>query len=153
MISAPDRSEAAEYYFKYIDRVPPGDICVILEQQGQDTLALMRGISEAQSRQRYADGKWSIREVLAHINDTERLFVARAFWFAHRSRVSISTSQPAPPAPTIVRGQATSTSFATFARRRSLSSAIYPRKAGLATVLRATTRSAFARSPIWRPDT
>ena len=82
MISAPDRSEAAEYYFKYIDRVPPGDICVILEQQGQDTLALMRGISEAQSRQRYDDGKWSIREVLANINDTERLFVARAFWFA-----------------------------------------------------------------------
>lgn len=82
MTSAPDRSEAAEYYFTYIDRVPAGDICAILDQQRHETLALMRTISEAQSQQRYAADKWSIRQLLSHINDTERLFVARAFWFA-----------------------------------------------------------------------
>lgn len=81
-MSRPDRSEAAAYYFTYIDRVPSGDICRILEQQGDETIALMRNITEEQSRQRYAADKWSIRQLLGHINDTERLFVARAFWFA-----------------------------------------------------------------------
>jgi len=78
----PDRSEAAEYYFSYIDRVPAGDICDILHAQSAETLALFRGITEQQSRERYAPDKWSIRQLLSHINDTERLFVFRAFWFA-----------------------------------------------------------------------
>jgi DinB superfamily len=82
MIGYPERTEAAEYYFRYIDQVPRGDICTILAAQHQETLAELRGISEERSRHRYAPGKWSIREVLGHINDTERLFVARAFWFA-----------------------------------------------------------------------
>jgi uncharacterized damage-inducible protein DinB len=78
----PDRSEAAEYYFTYIDKVPPGDICAILEQQLTETPFALAGISEDQSLSRYAPGKWSLREVLGHVNDCERLFVARAFWFA-----------------------------------------------------------------------
>jgi hypothetical protein len=82
MISHPERTEAAEYYFRYIDQVPNGDICAILAAQHQETLAELRGISEDRSRHRYAPDKWSIRELLGHINDTERLFVARAFWFA-----------------------------------------------------------------------
>jgi hypothetical protein len=43
---------------------------------------MLEAISEEQSLHRYAPGKWSIREVVAHINDTERLFTFRAFWFA-----------------------------------------------------------------------
>jgi hypothetical protein len=82
MIGHPERTEAAEYYFRYIDQVSSGDICAILAAQHQATLAELRGISEDRSRHRYAPDKWSIREVLGHINDTERLFVARAFWFA-----------------------------------------------------------------------
>ena len=82
MITAPDRTEAAPYYFTYIDQVPSGDIRVLLEAQSGETLALLRRISEETSLVRYAPGKWSIREVLGHINDTERLFVSRAFWFA-----------------------------------------------------------------------
>jgi hypothetical protein len=78
----PDRAEAAEYYFTYIDQVPPGDICEILERQLRATSAALQAISENDSQRRYAAGKWSIREVLGHINDTERLFVSRAFWFA-----------------------------------------------------------------------
>ena len=81
-ISAPDRSEAAEYYFTYIDQVGCGDICAILEAQLSETLVLLNRISEEQSRNRYAPGKWSIRQVLGHVNDTERLFVFRALWFA-----------------------------------------------------------------------
>jgi hypothetical protein len=80
--TAPDRSEAADYYFTYIDKVPAGNVCEILEAQLSDTVALLRSIPEEQSLGRYAPGKWSIREVVSHVNDTERLFVFRAMWFA-----------------------------------------------------------------------
>jgi hypothetical protein len=82
MTTAPDRTEAAEYYFTYINQVPAGDVCEILEAQRDELLEALRGISEERSRHRYAPDKWSIREVAGHINDTERLFVFRAFWFA-----------------------------------------------------------------------
>jgi hypothetical protein len=82
MITTPDRTEAAEYYFTYIDQVPGGDICGILEAQLAETLALLHGISEEQSLHRYAPEKWSIRQVVSHVNDTERVFAFRAFWFA-----------------------------------------------------------------------
>lgn len=82
MTTAPDRTEAAEYYYTYIDQVPPGDILGILEGQLPTTVALYGDISEQQSLHRYASDKWSIRETLSHLNDTERLFVFRAMWFA-----------------------------------------------------------------------
>ena len=81
-ITRPDRGEAAEYYFKYIDRVGDGHILDTLERQGHEAAAELERISEERSQHRYAAGKWSIREVLGHVNDTERLFVFRAFWFA-----------------------------------------------------------------------
>jgi hypothetical protein len=77
-----DRSEAADYYFTYIDQVGEGDICRILEAQFPETLSVLRGISDAKSLCRYAADKWTVREVVSHVNDTERLFVSRAFWFA-----------------------------------------------------------------------
>lgn len=80
--AVPDRTEAAEYYFTYIDQVGPGDICQILEAQADETLGLLHGIPEAQSLHRYAPDKWTIRQVLSHVNDTERAFVFRALWFA-----------------------------------------------------------------------
>jgi DinB superfamily len=79
---APDRTEAAEYYFTYIDQVPAGDICAILAAQATETRALLHDISDDQSLVRYAPDKWSIRQVVSHLNDTERLAVFRAFWFA-----------------------------------------------------------------------
>ena len=78
----PDTTEAAEYYLTYISKVPDGDICVTLERQQAETLALLRGISDEQSLHRYAPDKWSIREVVGHLNDTERVFAFRALWFA-----------------------------------------------------------------------
>ena len=80
----PAPQEAVPYYATYIDKVPAGDIRVTLEAQLEETRALLLGIGEEKSRHRYAPGKWSLREVLSHINDTERLFVSRAFWFARR---------------------------------------------------------------------
>lgn len=78
----PDRDEAAEYFFKYIDLVPDGDVVAFLESQRTEVLALLRGVTQEQSRHRYAPGKWSVSDVVAHLNDCERLFAFRAFWFA-----------------------------------------------------------------------
>jgi len=81
-MSRPERSEAAEYYFTYIDKVPDGDILRILEVQSGELAALLESIPEGRCEHRYAPDKWSIREVVSHLNDCERLFVFRAFWFA-----------------------------------------------------------------------
>ena len=79
----PDRTEAAEYYYTYIDQVSrDGDIRRILEAQLGDLVALLKDVSEEKSFYRYAPGKWSIREAMSHINDTERMFTFRALWFA-----------------------------------------------------------------------
>ena len=78
----PDRTEAAEYYFTYINQVPAGDICEILAGQATETVTLLRGITEERSLYRYAPDKWSLRQLVSHVNDTERVFVFRALWFA-----------------------------------------------------------------------
>jgi DinB superfamily len=82
MTERPDRTEAAEYYFTYIDQVGVGDIRDILERQLGDTVALLEGISEEKSLHRYAPDKWTIRQAAGHVNDCERLFTFRALWFA-----------------------------------------------------------------------
>ena len=82
LIAAPDRTEAADYYYTYIDQVSAGDIRVTLEAQLDSTLAILGAISEPQSLHRYAADKWSIRQLLSHVNDTERVFTFRALWFA-----------------------------------------------------------------------
>jgi hypothetical protein len=80
----PTPNETVPYYRTYIDKVPAGDIRTTLETQLEETRAFLNGIGEEKSRHRYAPGKWSVREVLGHVNDAERLFVSRAFWFARR---------------------------------------------------------------------
>ena len=78
----PDRSEAAEYYFRYIDQAEGDDIRAIVASQTSQALHLLAGISEEASLRRYAPDKWSVREVVNHISDCERMFAFRAFWFA-----------------------------------------------------------------------
>ncbi len=78
----PAPHEASTYYFTYIDLVPEGDISRLLEHQRDEALACFGTISEDRSRHRYVPDKWSIRQVLSHPNDCERLFGFRAFWFA-----------------------------------------------------------------------
>ena len=78
-----DRTEAAEYYYTYIDQVPKGeDIRRIIDAQLGETVSVLGGISEQKSLHRYAPDKWTIRQVVGHINDCERMFVFRALWFA-----------------------------------------------------------------------
>lgn len=82
MRGRPEPQEAAAYYSRYIDRVQSEDVLGTLEAQLDETLALLEGITEERSLHRYGPDKWSIREVLNHVTDTERVFVFRALWFA-----------------------------------------------------------------------
>jgi Uncharacterized protein conserved in bacteria len=78
----PAAGEFLPYYGTYIDRVPDGDIVETLSRQIGDTLALIRSIPEATGDKRYAPGKWSVREVIGHLIDAERIFTYRALRFA-----------------------------------------------------------------------
>ena len=82
MLARPQPNEAAPYYSRYIDLVPSDDVVAVMETQLEETLAFLSAISEEKSLHSYAPEKWSIREVLSHVNDCERVFLFRAFWFA-----------------------------------------------------------------------
>jgi hypothetical protein len=81
-MTRPQSSEAADYYFKYIDLITSDDIVPAFKDQMGQTLEFLERISEQQSLHAYAPGKWTIREVLSHLNDGELVFLGRAFWFA-----------------------------------------------------------------------
>jgi hypothetical protein len=82
MIGIPQRDEAAPYYFRYIDLIDDGNILQVLRTQMEEALALFSGISEEKSLHRYQPEKWSLRQLLGHINDAERVFTYRALSFA-----------------------------------------------------------------------
>jgi len=82
MLGRPEKSEAAPYYFTYIDQVPGEDPLAPMEMQLPEFLALSVGLSDKTSMHRYAPDKWTIREVVNHMSDTERAFAFRALWFA-----------------------------------------------------------------------
>lgn len=82
MSSRPQPNEFASFYSTYIDRITSDDIVSVLATQLDETLAFLPQISEEQSLHRYAPDKWSMRELLGHVNDTERVFMFRALWFA-----------------------------------------------------------------------
>jgi uncharacterized damage-inducible protein DinB len=78
----PAPTEHAPYYGAYIGLVPDGDVLATLRAQHDETQSLLRGIAEARGDHRYAEGKWSIREAIGHMIDTERVFSYRAMSFA-----------------------------------------------------------------------
>jgi uncharacterized damage-inducible protein DinB len=73
----PGADEFAPFYAGYIEGVPLGDLVVTLRTQMDETLALLRGLPEARGDHRYAPGKWSIKDVLGHVCDSERVFAYR----------------------------------------------------------------------------
>lgn len=84
MIPRPNPSEYFEYYDRYIRRVPERDVLSVLADGLEETLALLDDVPVELEECRYALGKWSLREVIGHIIDTERVFAYRAFHFARR---------------------------------------------------------------------
>ncbi|MGD8321639.1 MAG: DinB family protein, partial [Gemmatimonadota bacterium] len=81
-MSRPAASEYAEYYGRYVERVPDGDIADILETQMTATQTLLASVPPDRETHRYAPGKWTVREVVGHMLDTERLFAFRCLWIA-----------------------------------------------------------------------
>ena len=88
-IPRPAPSEFAPYYQNYISQVPDGNLLSDLEQQGRETVKLLRGIDDKKSQYRYAPDKWTIREVVGHLSDTERVFIYRALTFARGDATSL----------------------------------------------------------------
>jgi hypothetical protein len=78
----PEPPEYAPFYASYIARVPPGDLIEILGLQGALTQRLLAPLDETHALHRYAPGKWSVKEVLGHLADAERVFAYRALRFA-----------------------------------------------------------------------
>jgi hypothetical protein len=90
MIPRPTAEDAASFYFTYIDKVPDGaDVLAVLAGGPAATRAAVAGVTSERERHRYAEGKWSIREVLGHIVDTERVFGYRAFHMSRGDRTPL----------------------------------------------------------------
>ena len=85
----PEGSEYADFYSRYVALVPDGDILPTLQHQLGETLALLQGVAEDRETHRYAQGKWSLREVIGHLLDTERLFAFRALAMARSDDVDL----------------------------------------------------------------
>lgn len=81
-IARPQPDEYAPYYGAYISRVPEGDLLELLAGQIGETVGLLRSIPEARGTYRYAPDKWSIKDVLGHVCDTERIMSYRALRIA-----------------------------------------------------------------------
>ena len=81
-IPRPAATEHSPCYATYLAKVPDGNLLKMLEAQGRETQALLAGVADAKAMHRYAPGKWSVKEVIGHLADTERVFCYRALTFA-----------------------------------------------------------------------
>jgi hypothetical protein len=81
-IGPPETGEYAPHYERYISLVLSNDVLATLEDQRRQTLLLLSGRTEADGDLRYAPEKWSVKEVLGHVNDTERIMGYRALRIA-----------------------------------------------------------------------
>jgi len=77
-IARPEPGEYSPYYARYISLVPGEDILDTLDQQRRQTMLLLSGRDDEDGDFRYAPEKWSAKEVLGHVCDTERIFAYRA---------------------------------------------------------------------------
>jgi hypothetical protein len=85
----PSADEHSPYYARYIDRVPDGDLLEYMQRQLVEAAAFLRAIPAELQEHRYAEGKWSVKEVIGHISDTERIFSYRALRFARADQTPL----------------------------------------------------------------
>jgi hypothetical protein len=82
----PDAGEYAPYYETYVSLVPDGDVVEALSRQLAEVTAMLGGIAEERGAHSYAEGKWSIKQLVGHVIDGERIFAYRALVIAHGER-------------------------------------------------------------------
>jgi hypothetical protein len=85
----PTQNEYDSYYHRYISLVPDEDVLIALDQQLSETLILLRSLSEQHGTFRYEPGKWSVKEILGHLIDTERIMSYRALCIARADRTPL----------------------------------------------------------------
>ncbi|HEX8734055.1 MAG TPA: DinB family protein [Pyrinomonadaceae bacterium] len=88
-MSRPEKTEYAEYYETYVSLVEETDIVSALENQLAEIENLFAGIAEEKGAYAYAEGKWSIKELVGHVNDGERIFSYRALRISRADRTPI----------------------------------------------------------------
>ena len=88
-LARPEPGEYAAYYEKYISLVPGNDVAKALEAQRLQTMQLFAGRSERDGNFRYAPDKWTVKEVLGHLADSERIFVYRALRIARGDQIAM----------------------------------------------------------------
>jgi hypothetical protein len=89
--SRPDSSEYAPFYHGYVESVPEGDIVELLRSGGQELVEAIGRIPEDRGGFRYGPEKWSIREVLGHLIDAERIFAYRALRVGRGDRTPLAS--------------------------------------------------------------
>jgi uncharacterized damage-inducible protein DinB len=90
MMTRPDLDLVPSYYMRYVDHVKDLDVLEALRYAGNLTQEIVKQIPEAKGEYRYAPGKWSIKEVLCHMMDVERIFAYRALRFARNDKTPLS---------------------------------------------------------------
>lgn len=82
MLRKQETNEYPPYYKEYVNNVPDGELLHILDDQQKETMNLLRDLSEEMAQYQYAQGKWTIKEVIGHITDTERIMCYRLLCIA-----------------------------------------------------------------------
>ena len=82
MITRPERNEYADFYANYVSLVPDGPIEEYLLKQWDELVAFLQQVSEDDASKPQGEGKWSIKQVLGHLCDTERVMSYRMMRFA-----------------------------------------------------------------------
>ncbi len=79
----PETSEYASFYAGYVEQVPENDVLRVLNGQVAELEKLVGSLSDERGGYAYAEGKWTIKQLIAHMSDAERVFGYRAFRIAH----------------------------------------------------------------------
>lgn len=88
-MAKPDIASIPPFYRKYVESVEGEELIPVLINSGNITIDLIKSIPEASGDYRYADGKWSIKEVLVHMIDAERIFAYRALRFGRNDKTEL----------------------------------------------------------------
>lgn len=88
-INRPQPGEYPDYYQTYMDQLPEGEVLHLLEKQVVELKHLLENINDSLSERSYEPGKWSIKELLQHMLDSERIFAYRALCFSRGELASL----------------------------------------------------------------
>jgi len=88
-MTRPKLTECPEWYHGYINSVPDGNIIELMEEQLKEVAAILNSIPKEKELFRYDEGKWSIKELIGHINDAERILSYRALRFLRKDKTDV----------------------------------------------------------------